>query len=121
VEASLELINKVDRKNLFTSIHLNQELRAGNAERLAEVLQAAAGKARLASISGAGRPGQYTPGSKDWSDVNRPLDRSAFDVAAWYRLLREAGYRGAIAYNNFGIGEDVFDHHHRTLERYNEW
>lgn len=121
VEASLDLIAKVDRKNLFTSIHLNQELRAGNTGRLADVVRIAAGKARLASIGGAALPGQYNPGSKDWSDVNRPLDRSAFDVESYYRMLQDAGYRGPIAYNNFGIEEDVFDHHQRTLEIFNAW
>lgn len=41
VETSLDLIATMDRKNLFTSIHLNQELRTGNADRLADIVQVA--------------------------------------------------------------------------------
>lgn len=40
---------------------------------------------------------------------------------ACYRLLQDAGYRGPIAYNSFGIADDVYEHHRRTLETYKTW
>ncbi len=120
-EQTIDLIKATDRPNLFTSIHLNHELRAGNADRLEEVVKRALPYARLASISGADLPGRYNRGARDWSDVVQALSTSDFDVAHFYRLLKKYGYEGPIGYNNFKIPGDVQAHHLETLSIYRSW
>lgn len=121
VEDTLRLIDRVQRPNLFTSLHLHQELRAGNADRLAEIIAAAAPFSRLVSISGANLPGAVTPGSKDWSDVVQPLAESAFPVESFYRLLRENGYVGPVGLQNWRIPGDPEQVHARSLEVWRSW
>lgn len=122
VEHTVKLLKLAQRDNLFTSIHLNHILRAGNADRLEEIIKLAAPYAKLASLSGANQAPYFNTGSRDWSDVNQPLKNSAFDVEnKFYRLLIKHGFTGAIAYNNFGITEDTEAHHLSTLQIFRSW
>ncbi len=120
-ERTLEIIEKANKPNLYTSLHLNHELRAGNAHRLEEVIKKAAPFARLASVSGANAPGDYNRGSRDWSDVVQELKVSVFDAESFYKLLRKYGYDGPIGYNNWKIPGDVKERHKRTLAIYRSW
>ena len=121
VEDSLDVIEKADRENLFTSLHLHQELRAGNHERLDEIVARAASRSRLCTISGANLPDAINRGSRDWSDVVQPLSESAFDVEAFYRLLSKHGYSGPIGLQNFGIPGDPKIHHRESLALLRQW
>ena len=114
-EDSLELLAAVDRPNLFTSLHLHQELRAGNVARLDEVIARAISHTRLVSISGTLDPSAVTPGSRDWSDVVRPLADSVYPVAGFVQRLRSAGYEGPIGLQNWRLAGDPIEQHVAAL------
>ncbi|MBK1879324.1 sugar phosphate isomerase/epimerase family protein [Pelagicoccus mobilis] len=115
VEDSITIIKKVARPNLYTSLQLPHELRAGNAHRLSEVVELASPYSKLATVSGANLPGNYTPGSRDWSDVVQDLATSQYDVESWIQLLKDSNYSGPLGYNNWKIPEDTEEHHRKTI------
>ncbi|RKH61438.1 sugar phosphate isomerase/epimerase family protein [Corallococcus aberystwythensis] len=119
VEESLALIAAVDRPQLKTSLHLCHELRAGNRDRLEEVIEAAAPQLALVSIHGASR--EFNPQGPGWSDVIQPLDRGDLDVETGYLLpLRRAGYDGPVLLHTFGIEEPPEEHFRRSMLRWRE-
>lgn len=115
------LITEADQPNLFNSLHLHQELRAGHADRLPEVIDAVLPRVRLVSLSGANLPDQIYQGSRDWSDVVQPLAESDFDVAEVYRDLLQSGYRGPVGIQNWKIPGDPRVHHTTSLKLLRTW
>ncbi len=115
-EQSLELIAAADRPNVYTSLHLHHEMRAGNHDRLAEIIAKAAPLSRLASISATNPPDQINRGSRDWSDVVQPLSKNPEEVAEFVQNLLKSGYSGPIGYQNFGIPGNPETHHIESLQ-----
>ncbi|RKH18800.1 sugar phosphate isomerase/epimerase [Corallococcus praedator] len=119
VEESLALLAAVDRPRLKTSLHLCHELRAGNRDRLEEVIAAAAPQLALVSIHGAAR--EFDPHAPGWSEVIQPLDRGDLDVGTRYLLpLRRAGYEGPMLLHTFGIEEPPEEHFRRSMLKWRE-
>ncbi len=121
VEHSLRLLAATKRPNLFTSLHLHQELRAGHAARLEEIVIKALPHTHLVSISGANTPDKINRHSNDWSDVVQPFAQSTFDLHAFYQLLVKHGYTGPVGYQNWGIPGDPRVHHLETLRIWRSW
>ena len=120
-EHAHRLIKTADRPNLFNSLHLHQELRAGHAHRLPEVVARVLPRVRLVSVSGANLPDRINRGSHDWSDVVQPLAGSAFDIAGFYRLLVQSGYTGPVGVQNWKIPGDPRLHHAESLRLLRVW
>ncbi|MHA7629192.1 sugar phosphate isomerase/epimerase family protein [Corallococcus sp. M7] len=119
VEESLALMAAVDRPQLKTSLHLCHELRAGNRDRLEEVITAAAPQLALVSIHGAAR--EFDPNAPTWSEVIQPLDRGDLDVGTHYLLpLRRAGYAGPVLLHTFGIEDPPEEHFRRSMRKWRE-
>ncbi|WP_158616519.1 sugar phosphate isomerase/epimerase [Corallococcus sp. CA054B] len=119
VEESLALMAAVDRPRLKTSLHLCHELRAGNRDRLEELIATAAPHLALVSIHGAAR--EFDPKAPTWSEVIQPLDRGDLDVGTGYLLpLRRAGYEGPVLLHTFGIGAPPEDHFRRSMRKWRE-
>lgn len=114
-ERSLELITAADRPNVFTSLHYHQEMRAGNHDRMDEIVRQAVPHTRLASISATNPPDQIQQGSRDWSDVVQPLANNPEPVLTFMDLLTAHGYTGPIGYQNFGIPGNPEQHHIESL------
>ena len=121
VEPSIRIIKTANRQNLSTSIQLNHELRAGNQDRLEEVIKATVDQSSLATISGALDLETFNTGSRDWSDVIQPLAKSPYDVKPFVDLLRKHGYKGPIGLQNFKIKGDVKAHHRAAIEVWKSW
>jgi hypothetical protein len=81
-EHALHLIRLARRDgskdNLKLSLHLCHELRAGNGDRIQEVVKATLPYIAIASINGANRA--VNPGSSDWSDAIKVLGEGDYDV-----------------------------------------
>lgn len=121
VEDTLPVLEKINRKNLFTSVHSNHELRKGNAQRLEAAIKKSAPYLALAALSGANGPDKINRYSKDWSDVVQPLADSAFDVHGFYKLLLKYGYKGPVGLQNFGIPGDPKVHHRESFKIWHGW
>ncbi len=121
VDDTLRVLKKADQPNLFTSLHLHHELRAGNADELSAIVKRAAPYTRLAVVSGSNLPENVNPGSRDWSDVVQPLSGSAYDVGMFYKLLTKNGFEGPIGLMNFKIPGDPKVHHRESLTIMQGW
>ncbi|MDY7231967.1 sugar phosphate isomerase/epimerase family protein [Hyalangium rubrum] len=117
VEEAVALLQAVGRPELKVSLHLCHELKAGNRDRLAEVIAAAAPHLVLASIHGAARE-TVTPG---WSTTIQPLDRGDLDVRSAYLLpLIRAGYTGPVLLHTFGLVDPPEEHLRRSYEAWKQ-
>ena len=120
-EDTLPVLEALNKKNLFTSIHSNHELRKGNANRLEAAIKKSAPYLALAALSGANGGDKINRYSKDWSDVVQPLADSTFDVHRYYKLLLKYGYTGPVGLQNFGIPGDPKVHHRESLKVWRSW
>ena len=121
-EDALRVLGKVDRPNVKVSLHLCHELKAGNDERLAEVIRLAAPHLELVSVSGADQLPNERRQVDHWLHEIRPLDVGDFDVLNRYlRPLRAAGYRGPILLHTFGITDPNDEHLKRSRATWAAW
>lgn len=110
-EEAVRVAKAVNLPNVGVTVNLCHELFAGNAERLPEVVKTAAPWLNLVSINGAAPvPGK---GPKAWDTL--PLGSGSFDVDAFLRLLKQAGYQGPIGHQFYGVTGDDRDKLDRAI------
>ncbi len=90
----------VGRDNVGLSLNLCHVLRAGNGTKLDELLREFTPRLDLVSINGTDSTGD------EWRQLIRPLGRGTFDMRAFLRKLRGAGYRGPIGLQCYGVPGD---------------
>lgn len=111
-EESLALWQRLDCPEVRLSIHLCHELKAGNGERIAEVVDRIAPHLGLVSVSGADRDTRTRGG---WETGIMPLDRGTYDVRPFLRALAAHHYAGPVILHTFGITDPVDEHYARSL------
>ena len=101
-EDAVRVAKVVDLPNVGVTVNLCHELLAGNANRLDEVVKAAAPYLNLVSINGASPiPGK---GPKAWDTL--PLGSGSFDTDAFLKLIRDCGYRGPVGHQFYNVAGD---------------
>ena len=96
-EHAVRIVNLVERQNVGAVFSLSDELKAGNAKRLPDIIQAATPHLLLAAISGADLASRR---------YVLPLGAGDFDVLAVLKALRDAGYRGPVGLESAGLSGD---------------
>lgn len=118
-EDARRIRNAAGREGVSISLHLAHEFKAGNRDRLAEVIRAVVGGVSIATINGTDT--RVSPVPDDWSRTILPLDEGDFDVRGRYlSVLRDAGYRGPIVLQTFGIDDPPAEHFRRSAEAWRE-
>ena len=117
VEEAIPYIKKVNMPNLYLTMHLSHELRAGNGDRLLEVAIKAAPYLKHASISGANKNIDLRAG-KDWSGVIKPLDEGDFPLEEFIDALEKINFNSKMFLHTFGIKQPINQHLARS---YNKW
>jgi hypothetical protein len=118
-EAALEVLQQTGRPNLKLSLHLSHELKAGNQQRLAELIARTAPYAALASINGADVERETL--ADDYSHTIKPLAEGTLDVERLYlRPLLDAGYQGPVLLHTFGLEQSVVTHLAQSLARWQQ-
>ncbi len=117
VEEALPYIKKVNMPNLYLTMHLSHELRAGNGDRLLEVAIKAAPYLKHASISGANKNIDLRAG-KDWSGVIKPLDEGDFPLEKFIDALEKINFNSKMFLHTYGIKQPINQHLSRS---YNKW
>ncbi len=99
---ALRVVKKVDRKNVGATINLCHELMTDQGPKLDATIREAAPHLFLVSINGADvkRPGS------SWDRLIQPLGRGDFDVCAFLKKLKAAGYRGPIGLQCYAVKGD---------------
>ena len=95
---ALRISRKARRPNVGATINLCHEFMGGHADRLDETISAVAPRAFLASING------LNPGAKKY--ILR-LDQGDFDLVAYLKKLRTAGYNGPVGLQCYNVAGDI--------------
>ncbi|MCA0957661.1 TIM barrel protein [Muricauda ruestringensis] len=118
-EESLKYIETLNAENLFTTLHLCHELRAGNGNRLLEVAIKVAPYLKFASISGSDVTMRGNARA-DWSDAIQPLDKGDFEVEKFVSVLQKIKFKGKTVLHTFGIEEEPRDHLSRSIPKWKD-
>jgi len=122
-EEGLALLDSLDRLGIpevGLSIHLCHELKAGNRDRLPQVVRKVAHRLELASVSGADSD-TYGKDDDNWASAIMPLDRGSFDSRIFLRALSEAGYAGPIQLHTYNLKSPAAPDYDGHLERSWGW
>jgi sugar phosphate isomerase/epimerase len=108
IEDALRVIDKVQRKNVGLVFNLCHWLRSGDEANLAARLKEAIPYTKMVSINGADHTG-------DWDRLIQPLDRGDFDVKAFVKTVRAAGFRGPIGLQCYNVKGDREENLKRSM------
>jgi sugar phosphate isomerase/epimerase len=116
-EDALRIQRAAARANVGVSLHLCHELKAGNRDRLSDVIDDVVSALDIATINGAET--DIDARSTDWGQTIKPLDAGDFDVENRYFVpLWRAGYRGPLVLHTYGITDPPEEHLRRSAERF---
>ncbi len=119
VEEAIPYVKEVAMPNLYLTMHLAHELRAGNGDRLLEVATKAAPYLKHASISGANKNINLRAG-KDWSGVIKPLDEGEFPLEEFIDALEKINFNSKMFLHTFGIKQPINQHLPRSYKKWKE-
>lgn len=115
-EQALGYLKKAERPNITLSVHLCHELRAGNLDRLDEVVRTVLPHMDMVTLSGSDR--KTHDGSKDWSDAIKPLGEGDYDPKDFLRILKKYRYQGTVILHTFGLSNKPATHHKTSFDLY---
>ena len=116
-EEAIPYIEAVNEPNLFLTLHLCHEMRAGNGERLTEVAIKTAPYLKFASISGTNVT--MNANSKgNWADAIKPLDQGDYDVSKFVSALQKIKFKGKTFLHTFGIKDESKSHLKRSIAKW---
>lgn len=115
-EEALALLKKADRENLTISLHQCHELRAGNIDRLPEVIAAIRPHLDLVTICGSDR--KMAVPEKGWRDAIKPLGEGDYDPKDLLRDLKEADFQGPIILHTYGLKKKPATHWQTSFDLY---
>lgn len=120
LEESVGFLKEAKLTNVFTSLHLCHELRAGNAKKLLALGRKYAPYIKLATISGADYLVPYAH-TADWKDAIKPLYMGDYDTQEFVQVLAQIGYSGPTVLHTFGIKEPAPEERlSKSLTKWNE-
>jgi sugar phosphate isomerase/epimerase len=117
-EEALPSIKKAQNGNIFLSLHLCHEVRAGNGERLDEIAAKIGPLLRLPSINGADVA--TVNEVKGWDLGIQPLTKGDYDSSKLLKALKSVGYKGPVILHTWGLQDEAADHHHTSFKRFQE-
>ena len=106
---AVRLAEKADRANVGVTFNLCHWLKEGRPEKMLTEIRAAAPRLFVVTINGADRQGT------SWKQLIQPLDQGDFDVGGFLTALRNAGFRGPVGFQGYGIGGDARENLRRTM------
>jgi sugar phosphate isomerase/epimerase len=114
IEDALRLIGKAGKPNLGLVFNLCHWLRSGDEANFAVRLKEALPHTYMVSINGADHEG-------DWNRLIQPLDRGEYDVQAFVRAFRDAGYKGPFAQQCYNVPGDREDNLRRSMAAWRKY
>ena len=118
VEDAIPYLEEVQNGNVYVSLHLCHEIKAGNGDRLNEVAAKAKPWLRLPSINGADVDAVNEV--KGWKRGIQPLTLGDYDSSKLLKALKSVGYEGPVILHTWGLQEAAADHHHTSFKRFQE-
>lgn len=115
-EEMLVYLKKANKPNLTISLHQCHEMRAGNTDRLDEVIAAVGSHMDIVTICGSDK--QVNDNSTDWSDAIKPLGEGDYDPKNLLRLLKRHQFKGPIILHTFGLMDKPASHYQSSFDLY---
>jgi sugar phosphate isomerase/epimerase len=115
-EETLVILKKADRPNLSISVHQCHEMRAGNTDRIDEVMTAVGPYMDIVTICGSDK--KVNDNSKDWSDAIKPLGEGDYDPKEFLRALKRHKFQGPIILHTFGLIKKPASHYQTSFDLY---
>ena len=120
-EEALVYVEKINRPNFDLAVHTCHEIRAGNADRIEEVLEKVKNHLGYVTIAGSDNIPNGITGS-DWEySTLKPLYRGNFDLTRVLKKLRSLDYRGSIGFINHRISEAPDTYLPLSKSSYDKW
>ncbi|MBT3480576.1 MAG: SnoaL-like domain-containing protein [Opitutales bacterium] len=121
VEEMIPFLKEVQNGNVYISLHLCHELRAGNGDRLDEIAAKIKPWLRLPSINGSESDVVNDDHEAEgWKRAIQPLTQGDYDSSKLLKALRSVGYNGPVVLHTFGLQAATADHHHTSFKKYQE-
>lgn len=117
-EDAIPYVKEVGSDNLFISLHLCHEIKAGNGDRLNDVASKVKPWLRLPSINGADVDSVNE--QQGWKRGIQPLTEGDYDPLQLLKALHSIGYEGPVILHTWGLQEAAADHHQTSFERFQE-
>ncbi len=117
-EDALPFVEEIGSDNLFISLHLCHEIKAGNGHRLNEVAAKVRPWLRLPSINGADVDAVNE--KEGWERGIQPLTQGDYESSQLLDALKSVGYKGPVILHTWGLQDEAADHHHTSYKRYQE-
>jgi sugar phosphate isomerase/epimerase len=117
-EDAIPYVEEIESDNLFISLHLCHEIKAGNGDRLNEVAARIKPWLRLPSINGADVDAVNE--AKGWERGIQPLIMGDYDSSKLIDALKSVDYEGPVILHTWGLQKAAADHHHTSFKRFRE-
>ena len=110
---ALRVVEKVDRKNVGVTITLCHELMGDQGPDLPRIVDEVASHLFVVTINGADCKEKGKPAG--WDRLIQPLGQGNFDVYAFLKKLKAAGYTGPIGLQCYGLKGDPLVHLRQSI------
>jgi len=117
-EQSLPMVKKINHPNLKLAIHTCHELKAGNSDRMDEVVENVKEYLSFVTVAGAAKEVDMSTHRTMDKTTIQPLEDGVYDYATFFTALKKINYRGPVGYINFGFEKEPEDYLPKSLE---EW
>lgn len=118
-EQSLPMVKKINHPNLKLSLHTCHELKAGNGDRLDEVVYNVKDYLSFISIAGAAKETDMTSRKTMDATTIQPLEDSEYDFAPFLKALKEVNFKGPVGYINFKFNKEPEEYLPKSLAEWN--
>lgn len=117
-ESCLPMVKKINHPNLKLAVLTCHELKAGNANRIAEVVNKVKDYISFVVVSGASKEVDMTSRKTMDATTIQPLEDGEYDLAPFLMALKDIGFQGPVGYINFKFNKTPEDYLPKSL---NEW
>ncbi len=115
-EQSLPMVEKINHPNLKLAVHTCHEQKAGNGDRLDEVVNNVKDYLSFVTIAGASKELDTTSRRSLDRGTIMPLEDGDFDYTSFFKALKTANYKGPVGYINFGFDKAPEEYLPKSLE-----
>jgi sugar phosphate isomerase/epimerase len=105
-EQALPLVKKINSPNLKLAVHLCHEMRAGNTNRMDEVVRNVAPFIGFVTLAGADKEVNMKNAYTMDKSTIKPLDEGEYDLSTFLKALKDIDYKGPVGFINFKIDEN---------------
>lgn len=120
-EEALVLVKKINSPNFKLAVHSCHEIRAGNGNRIENVIENVKGYIGHVTIAGSDTITDFTDGMTIENSTIKPLYEGKYDLTRILKKLKTINYRGEIGFINHQIKECPEVYFPKSKEKYDSW